>query len=283
VLGDGSYSVNTAGGIAPFLFHAQGHAGSRAVELFSASAASSGRVDISPQTSLVVADAAGQDCAFASCAPSIFTSARLADAGAKVQTQLVPLLTQFGLAIADTLDSRQGTSARTRKWVFFKHIAVGGYVYSRDGPLEFVKDTATGNWRLAGIPKNRPGAKAAETTGTYLPPSGASSFGNWLPFLKDSSVYPDRATLIVVSSSGITPPVTLVYTDGEKGADKISGAEMVRAVAGRSFLPACPRPPGQTGSCVDVAQTGNYLYSAEINNPVATIHRQARVAHKRSG
>lgn len=275
VLADGSYSVDTAGGIAPFLFHVQAPAGSRTVELFSASAANGGKVNISPLTSLVVANAAGQDCAVAPCTPATFTAARLNNAAATVQTQVVPLLTQFGLAIADTLDSKQSNPARTRKWVFFKHVATGGYVYSRDGPLVFAKNTATGNWRMAGNPQVRAGANAAKDADVYAPPSGASSFGMSLPFLKEPSIYPDGATLVVVSNSSISPPITLVYTGEDIGAAKITGAAMVQAVRGLSFLPACPRAAGQPGACINVAQVDSYTYSAAFNSPANAIHRDA--------
>lgn len=274
-LADGSYSVDTAGGIAPFLFHTRVREGSRTFELFSASAANGGRVNISPLTSLVVANAADQDCAVAACTPATFTGARLNNAAAAVQTQLVPLLTQFGLAIAESLDSKQSNPARTRKWVFFKHVATGGYVYSRDGPLVFAKDTATGNWRMAGNPQVRAGAKAAKDADVYAPPSGASSFGKSLTFLKDSSIYPDGATLVVVSNSSISPPVTLVYTAEDIGAAKITGAAMVEAVRGLSFLPACPRAAGQPGACINVAQVDSYTYSAAFNSPANAIHRDA--------
>lgn len=267
ILADGTYSVDTANGVAPFLFRARGRVESRTFELFSASAANSGKVNISPLTSLVVANAAGKDCAVTSCTPAIFTAAALTKASAIVHTQIVPLLTQLGLAIADTLDSTQRSPAITRKWVFFKHIAVGGYVFSRDGPLEFVKD-ASGNWRMASGQEVKSVAKRANI---YAPPSGASSFGTWLPLSTDSSAYPEGATLITVSGSGITPSVNLVYADGDSGSVKIAGPAMVEAVTGVSFLPACPRPVGQDGSCIDVAQTGSYVYSAAFNDPAAAI------------
>jgi hypothetical protein len=269
VMADGSYSVNVSGGVAPFLFYAHGGAGFKPVEIFSASAANSGKVDITPLTSLVVASAAGLDCAVAACTPATFTAARLSEAETKVQTQLAPLLTQFVLAIADAQDSGRSSMSKTRKWVFFKHIAVGGYVYSREGPLEFVKDPATGNWRMAGA-QAAAGAKAGKGPPTYAPPPGASSFGNWLPFSADSSIYPDGATLIVATSSSISPAVTLVYSGRENGATRMAGKEMADTVADLSFIPACPRPTGQTGSCIDVAQTGG-VYTAAFRNPVAAV------------
>lgn len=272
---DGSYSLNAANGAAPFLFHAQIRAGSKAGDLFSASAANSGKVNISALTSLVVANAAGQDCVVTACAPSVFTDAKLTGAAANVQSQLVPLLTQYGLAIADELDSKQGDPASARKWVFFKHIAVGGYIYSRDGPLEFIKDAATGNWRMAGIQRVKAAAKAGKAPNMYIPPPGASSFGKWLPFSTDSSIYPEGATLIVVSGSSISPTVTLVYMGGNNGAAKISGSEMVAAVADVSFLPACPRKSGQPGNCIDVAQTASGVYATAFTAPSATVHGQA--------
>ncbi len=286
VQADGSYSVDTDSGVAPFLFHAQGKVGSRAVDIFSASAASNGKVNISPLSSLVVANAAGQDCAITACTPATFTATRLTAAAAKVQTQMVPLLTQFGLAIADELDSNQNTPARTRKWVFFKHIAVGGYIISREGPLEFVKNATTGNWQMADSQRETSGAKAEKGTNAnmYTLSSGASSYGNWLPFSTDSSNYPDGATLIVVSSSSIAPPVTLVYTGGDNSAVKMSGAAMVETVTGVSFLPACPRKAGQSGPCINVAQiSGGGIYTATVNDPATAIHSQAINNSKRQG
>lgn len=274
LLTDGSYSLNAANGVAPFLFHAQARVGSKVADLFSASAANSGTVNISAVTSLIVANVANQDCAVTACTPSIFTAARLTDATAKVQAQLVPLLTQFGLAIADSLDSTQSSPARTRKWVFFKHIAVGGYVYSRDGPLEFIKD-GTGSWRLAGNQRVKAGAKANKHANTYVPPPGATSFGKWLPFSAESSIYPEGATLIVVSSSSIAPTVTLVYTGENKGAAKISGAEMVESVTGVTFLPACPRFAGKPGACINIEQTANGIYTTAFNEQADTVHGHA--------
>jgi hypothetical protein len=274
VLADGTYSINVANGVAPFLFHAQGKNGARAVDVFSASAANGGRVDISPLTSLVAANAAGHDCAVAACMPSIFTAARLTDADMKVQNQLAPLLTQYGLAIADALDSRQGGPAKSRKLVFFKHIAVGGYVYSRL-PLEFIKDAATGNWRLAGNQRIAARAKARNGANTFAPMPGASSLGQWLSFSKESSTYPFGATLIMVRGSGISPAVTLEYLDGENGATRVAGAAIVEAVAHVSFLPACPRPAGQPGSCVEVTQGSNGEYMTRFSNPAAAISGQA--------
>lgn len=281
LLTDGSYSLNAANGVPPFLFHAQVRAGSRVADLFSASAATSGKVNISPMSSLVVANAAGQDCAVTACTAATFTAARLTGAAAKVPTQQVPLLTQFGLAIADELTSKQGNPGRTKKWVFFKHVTVGGYVYSRDGPLEFIKDTATGNWRIADNPRVKASAKARKDWAIYAPPPGASSFGKWLPFSTDSYNYPGGATLIAVSSSSITPTVTLVYKGEDNGAAKIGGAEMVEAVTGVSFLPACPRPEGQPGSCIDVAQITNGGYAAAFNAPATTDHVQAISSHSK--
>ena len=240
VLADGSYSVNTYRGVAPFLFHAQGHSGPRAIDLFSASAANSGKVDISPLTSLVVANAADQDCAFSACMPANFTAARLIEADMKVQNQLAPLLTQFGLAIADALDAKQGNLANTRKSVSFKHIAVGGYVYSRD-PLEFIKDTATGNWRAAGNQPIAARASAGKGAKTFIPAPGAYSFGKWIAFSKDSSTYPYGATLITVRGPGISHPVTLEYSGKDNSVTRVAGAAMAEAVMGISFLPACPR------------------------------------------
>ena len=269
VSADGSYRINVAGGIAPFLFHARGHVGSRQFEFFAASAADSGRVNISPLTSLVVANAAGQDCAVTACSPSTFTAVRLTGAGMKVQTQLAPLLAQFALAIDDAQDSSQNNVARARKAVSFKHIAVGGYVYSRDGPLEFVKDHVTGNWRMAGKQRATAVAKAGKDVSMYVPPPGASSFGKWLPFSTDSSIYPEGAILVVVSGSSISPAVTLVYSGGGNGTTRVAGTAMVEAVAGMSFLPACPRPAGQPGDCVNVAQAIGGAYTAEFIGPAA--------------
>lgn len=286
VLADGSYSVDTASGVAPFLFHAQGQAGSRAVDVFSASSASNGKVNISPLTSLVTANAAGQDCAVTACTPATFTAARLTTAAARVHTQMVPLLTQFGLAIADELDSNLNTPARTRKWVFFKHIAVGGYVISRDGPMEFIKDAATGDWRMAENQRGTAGAKTGkgESAHMFTPSPGASSYGNWLPFSTDSSNYPEGATLIVVSSSSIAPPVTLVYAGGDNSVAKMPGAAMVESVADVSFLSACPRKAGQSGSCIDVAQiSGGGIYTATVNDTAATTHSQAINNSKKQG
>lgn len=283
---DGSYSVDTERGVAPFLFHAHGQVGSRAVDIFSASAASNGKVNISPLTSLVTANAAGQDCAVTACAPATFTAAKLTAAATRVQTQMVPLLTQFGLAIADELDSKLNMPEKTRKWVFFKHIAVGGYVISREGPLEFVKNAATGDWRMAESPRVTAGAKTGrgESAHTFTPSSGASNYGNWLPFSTDSANYPDGATLIVVSSSSIAPPVTLVYAGGDGGIAKTSGQAMVESVAGVSFLPACPRKGGQSGSCITVGQiSGGGIYTAEFNDPAAAIHGQTINNSKKQG
>ena len=274
ILDDGSYSLNAANGVAPFLFHAQGRAGSRTIDLFSASAINGGKVNISPVTSLVVADAAGQDCAIVACTPSTFTDARLSAAAVNVQTQLVPLLVQYGLAIADEQDSKMGYPAKAKKWVFFKHIAVGGYVFSRDGPLEFIKETAAGNWRMADNKQEIRRAKTAKHTKIYAPATGASSFGYGLPFDKELSAYPDGAALIEVSSSSIAPAITLVYTKGENGAAKISGTAMIETVAGMSFLPACPRPDGQQGACIHVAQTSIGEYVAAFGDPAAA-HGQA--------
>lgn len=271
---DGSYTLNAAKGVAPFLFRAHGRVGIREVDLLSASAANSGKVNISPLTSLVVANAANQDCAVTTCMPSIFTAARLTEAAAKVQTQLVPLLTQFGLAIADSMDSKQSSPARTRKWVFFKHIAVGGYVYSRDGPLEFIKDAATGNWRMAEKQQIKAGAKTEKVANIFASPPGASSFGKWLPFSKESSIYPDGATLIVVASTSVIPTVTLVYTGGGNGVEKVTEAAMVKAVAGVSFLPACARTAKQSGACIDVAQIASGEYTAAYSDPAATVSGQ---------
>ena len=276
VQADGSYILDAANGVAPFLFHARGQVGSRTVEVFSASAANSGKVDISPLTSLEVANAAGQDCAVTACAPATFTAAKLTGAAANVQTQLVPLLTQFGLAMADALDTKQSNQARIRKWVFFKHIAVGGYIYSRDGPLEFIKDAATGNWRMASKQQVKAGAKAGKGTNMYALPPGASSFGGRLPFSKESSIYPDGATLIVVASTGIIPTVTLVYAGGGNGVEKLTGASMVDAVTGVSFLPACSHPAGQPGTCIDVAQIASGEYTASFDDSAATVRRQAK-------
>lgn len=272
---DGSYSLNAANGVAPFLFHAHGRADIRVVDLFSASAENSGKVNISALTSLVVANAANQDCAVTVCTPSTFTAAVLTGASEKVQAQLVPLLTQYGLAITDLLGAKQGNPARTRKWVFFKHIAVGGYVYSRDGPLEFIKDAATGNWRMASKQQVKAGARAGKDANIFVPPPGASSFGKWLPFAKETPIYPDGATLIVVASTSIIPAVTLVYPGGDDGVKKITGTAMVEAVAGMSFLPACPRQNGQPGSCIDVAQIGSGVYMAAFNDPADMAQRQA--------
>ena len=286
LLADSTYSVDTASGVAPFLFHVRGQAGSRPVEFFSASAASYGKVNISPLTSLVVASAAGQDCAVVACTPASFTAARLTNAATEVQTRMIPLLTQFGLAIADSLDSKQSNPAKTRKWVFFKHIAVGGFVFSRDGPLEFIKDAASGNWRMAGNQQVKIGAKAGKDGSIYTPPPGASNYGQWLPFSSDTSAYPDGATLIVVSSSGISPPVNLVYAENNSGAVRTTGASMVDAVTDVSFLPACPRHAGQPGSCIEVAQIASGgIYSAGINlsaDRLASTYRQARSPSKQS-
>jgi len=267
VLANGIYALNAARGVAPFLFHVRGQEGSRTVELFSASAASSGTVNISPLTSLVVASAAGRDCAAtADCEPSTFTSAKLSEATAKVHSQMVMLLTQFALAIADKLDPREHDPESARKWLYFKHIAVGGFIYARDGPLEFVKDDATGNWRIAGGQQPANTAKKGKSSITYAPLPGASSLGKWLTFATDSPSYPDGATLIAVSSTSIIPPVTLVYTGPDNGAVNLSGSEMVKAVSNKSFLPACPRAAG-AGPCVDVAQiSSGGIYTATIND-----------------
>lgn len=273
VSADGSYRINVAGGIAPFLFHARGQVAFRQVEFFAASAADSGRVNISPLTSLVTANAAGQDCAVTACAPSTFTAVRLTGADMKVQTQLAPLLAQFALAIADAQDLSQDNVSRTRKSVSFKHMAVGGYVYSRDGPLEFVKDRVTGNWRMAGKQRATAVAKAGKDVSMYVPPPGASSFGKWLPFSTDSSIYPEGAILIVVSGSSISPPVMLVYSGGDYGTTKVAGTAIVEAVAGMSFLPACPRPAGQPGDCVNVAQATDGAYAAEFDGPTTASSR----------
>jgi len=281
VLADGSFTFDVVNGVAPFLFRARGRAGSRTVDYFSASAAYSGYVTISPLTSLVVASAAGQDCAVADCTPASFTADRLTDADMKVQNQLAPLLTQFGLAIADALDSKQSNPASTRKLVFFKHIAVGGYVYSRD-PLQFTKNAATGNWQAAGKRRIAARADAGKGANTFVPMPGASSFGKWLSFSKVSSTYPYGATLIAVRSSRTSPPVTLEYWGGENGAMRVAGAAMVEAVTGASFLPACPRPAGQPGSCIDVTQMDSGEYTAAFSNPAA-IHRQATNNAKRPG
>jgi len=274
ILDDGSYSLNAANGVAPFLFHAQGRTESRAFDLFSASAIKGGKVNISPVTSLVVAEAAGHDCAVVACTSSTFTEARLSAAAANVQTQLVPLLVQYGLAIADEQDSKMGYPAKARKWVFFKHIAVGGYIFSRDGPLEFTKETATGNWQMVDNKLEARRAKTARHTKIYLPATGSSSFRQSLPFYEESSAYPDGATLIVVSSSSIAPAITLVYTDGGYGAARISGTAMIEAVAGTLFLPTCPRPTGQYGACMNVAQTSIGEYAVAFSDPAAAVHGQ---------
>lgn len=273
ILAQGSYSIDVSTGIAPFLFHAQGQSGDRVVDLHSASAAYNGKVDISPLSTLVVANAAGRDCAGSACTPSIFTAARLTDADMKVQNQLAPLLTQYGLAIADALDSKKRGAERNRKLVYFKHIAVGGYVYSRV-PLEFVRDPATGNWRIAGNHRLAVSARTRKGANTFVPIPGASTLGRWLSFSKESSTYPYGATLITVRSSDTSLPVTLEYLEGQDGATRVAGAAIVEAVASVSFLPACPRPAGQPGSCVEVAHLENGEYSASFSIPAAMHQEQ---------